>query len=86
MALSQAGEFAKQPRDLQTEVEQLGDLRESHWRQSSPYLPTTWKPGISCPAASRAIDLHRGDHLGRRNGHPIDEEDETAATSRDEVC
>ena len=26
MALSQAGEFAKQLRDLQTEVEQVGDL------------------------------------------------------------
>ena len=27
MALSQAGEFAKQQRDLQSEMQQLGDLR-----------------------------------------------------------
>ena len=90
MALSQAGEFAKQLRDLQTDVQQLGDLRlevkairddlrlicQPRGSRESPALPPP-EPSTRIEGTTWAEEMDIRD--------PIDEEDEAAATSRDEV-
>ena len=90
MALSQAGEFAKQLCDLQTEVEYLGDLYsevkaiqddlrlicQPHGSRKSPaLLPPEPSTHIEGTTWAEEMDIR----------NPIDEEDEAAATSRDEV-
>ena len=91
MALSQAGEFAKQFCDLQTEVQQLGDLRlevkairddlclicQPRGSQESPPLPPP-EPSTRIEGTTWAEEMDIRD--------PIDKEDEAAATSHDEVC
>ena len=90
MALSQAGEFPKQLRDLQTEVEQLGDLHsevkairynlclicQPRGNRKSPALPP---PKLS----TRIKGTTWAEEMDIRD--PIDEEDEAAAISRNEV-
>ena len=90
MALSQAGEFAKQLCDLHTEVQQLGDLRsevkairydlhlicQPRGSRESPALPPP-EPSTRIEGTTWAEKMDIRD--------PIDEEDEAAATSRDKV-
>ena len=89
MALSQAGDFAKQLHDLQMEVKQLGDLRtelkvirddiqtlcQPRVRRESPPVPAT-EPTIRIEGTYWVEEM---DFLD-----PI--EDEEAVDSRDEVC
>ena len=89
MALSQAGDFAKQLRDLQAEVKQLGDLRtevkaireaicQPRVRRESPAVPVP-EPSSRIEGTSWAEEMDIRD--------PIEDEEveEEAGSSRDEV-
>ena len=89
MALSQAGDFVKQLRDLQAEVKQLGDLRtevkaireaicQPRVRRESPAVPVP-EPSSRIEGTSWAEEMDIRDPIE-------DEEVEEAGSSRDEVC